>query len=140
VPDYPSKSSIRYRVQRNVLRNLHYAGVQVPREKLEFLDLAHLRAERDELSEDIAFLRSLELFDSLETDEVGDLSGKMRRQLCVAGKPVVSQGEESSASLFIVKEGFLDVTVSGDDGKDVAVGWLEQIRFNRGHILLRQSS
>lgn len=124
VPDYPSMSTIRYQVQRNVLRNLHYAGVTVAREKLEFLDLAYLSEKREQLSEEIAFLRSIELFNTLTEQELMALSGKMKNRLFVAGTPVVTQGQTTDMSLFIVKEGFLDVTIADDRGGTVPVGWL----------------
>ena len=124
VSDYVSLSNVRYRVQRNVLRNLHYAGVRVPRERVEYLDLAHPIAQRDRVSEDVGFLRSIELFDSLDTQELSSLREKMLRRLCLAGEPVVTEGEESGKSLFIVKEGFLDVTILDPEHNPVSVGWL----------------
>jgi small-conductance mechanosensitive channel/CRP-like cAMP-binding protein len=124
VPDYPSRSSIQYRIQRNVLRNLHFAGVTVPRQKLEFADLNHPRSQPDRLSEDVAFLRGIELFDCLETSELEALSERMKRRLCLKDEPVVTQGDTSSVSLFIVKEGYLDVTIGNDKEEAVQVGWL----------------
>lgn len=129
VPDYPSMSALRYRVQRNVLRNLHYAGISVPKEKLEYIDLNHPDSQTDPLSEDVAFLRGIELFDSLETAELERLSQKMERRLALAGEPVVEQGDDTSASLFIVKEGFLDVSITDEGGQSIKVAWLAPDMF-----------
>lgn len=43
----------------------------------------------------------------------------MRRHLCIAGQPVVREGEEGD-SLFVVKEGTLEASITGESG----ISWL----------------
>jgi CRP-like cAMP-binding protein len=121
-PNFDSRSLLRYKVQRNILRNMHYAGVKVPRLTMEIKELDEDQDAETLLREEIAVLRNIELFHSLELNEMGMLRKSMHRRLCVADVPVVCQGEAEAASLFVVKEGFLDVFIKGDDGNDIKVG------------------
>ena len=121
VPDYPSMSAIRYQVQRNVLRNLHYSGIAVPREKLEFLDATHPMARHDPVQEDLALLRQMHLFDGFTPAELEELRDGLKPKLCLKGVPIVRQGE-AGGSLFLVKEGFLDVSILTPGGEAVIVG------------------
>jgi CRP-like cAMP-binding protein len=118
-------SSLRYRVQANVLQNLRYAGIRVPRQAVDYLDLNHPMQQPDAVADDVAFLRNVDLFATLDTDELSSLRKSMRLRHCAAGTPVITEGAESLASLFVVKEGFLEVRVRDDTGADVTVGYLE---------------
>ena len=121
VPDFPSRSRIRYAIQRNVLRNLHFAGASVPRPRLETLDATDPAAKRDPLHEDLALLRGIELFSAFSDAELSGLVRRMRTRLFLKGRPVIQQGETGD-SLFVVKEGFLDVFIRNESGVIVRVG------------------
>ena len=122
VPDYPSMARLRYQVQRHVLRNLHFAGIHVPRGKVEILNAAHPMARRNEFEEEYALLREMELFKGFDEEELRELCAGIVHRLALKGDPVVRQGEAGN-SLFIVKEGFLEVTMRRADGADVIVGY-----------------
>jgi small-conductance mechanosensitive channel/CRP-like cAMP-binding protein len=128
-PDFNSRSLLRYTVQRNILRNMHYAGVKVPRPSVEFMELDDRPDPEADMRDEVTVLGNIELFHSLELKELTLLRQKMLRRLCVAGNPVVSQGDAEGASLFVVKEGFLDVSIKGEDGSDVQVGRLSPGMF-----------
>jgi small-conductance mechanosensitive channel len=121
VPDYISQSPIRYQVQRNVLRNLHYSGLAVPREKLDILNTTDAKMRRDPAQEDLDLLRQIHLFDCFAEEELKELRDGLKSQLCFKEKPIVRQGE-AGGSLFLVKEGFLDVSIQGAGGDNIVVG------------------
>ena len=123
VPDYQSMPRLRYEVQRNVMRNLHFSGIHIPRERVEFINATDPQAHPDRLHRDIDFLKSTELFRELDEAELTELLAGMAPRICLTGKPIIRQGEQS-ASLFMVKEGYLDVFVHGRQDEEVRVGQL----------------
>lgn len=121
----------RYEVQRNVLRNRYYAGIDVPHAKMGMFSPRRAAARRDEEREDIDFLHGITPLAPLTTDELDEIAKKMRRHLCIAGQPVVRQGEEGD-SLFVVKEGTLEASITGESGISTVVG-----RLNPGMFLVK---
>lgn len=128
VPDYPRMAVVRYEVQRNVLRNLHYAGIDVPHAKIDMFSPRKTSAQRDEEREDIDFLNGITPLMPLTAEELEEVGRKMRRHLCIAGQPVVRQGEEGD-SLFVVKEGTLEAAITNDSGISTVVGRLNPGMF-----------
>tara|TARA_B100000965_G_scaffold213715_1_gene178580 strand:+ start:199 stop:1716 length:1518 start_codon:yes stop_codon:yes gene_type:complete len=122
VPDYPSMSALRYRVQRNVLRNLHFSAIRVPKAKME-LSSNRRDVDDDHSLEDIRFFRETDLLSPLHETELNELAASARHRLVLQGDPVVRQGDESG-SLYIVREGLLNVTITGDHGEETLVGHL----------------
>lgn len=92
VPDYPRMAVTRYKVQRNVLRNLYYAGIDVPHAKMGMFSPRRLAARHDEEREDIDFLHGITPLAHLTTEELDEIAKKMRRHLFIAGQPVVREG------------------------------------------------
>lgn len=128
VPDYPRMAMTRYEVQRNVLRNLYYAGIEVPHGKLDMYTPRRTAARQDEEREDIDFLNGITPLGPLTSEELDELGRKMRRHLCIAGEAVVRQGDEGD-SLFVVKEGTLEASIMGDTGLSTVVGRLNPGMF-----------
>ena len=124
VPNYPAMSRLRHDVQINVLKNLQFAGVRMPRNSVDYLDLNQPTPQPDTADEDMGFLRKVDLFAALDTNELGILRKNMRRIVCVAGTPVVSEDAGSLSSLLIVKEGFLEVSIKNGSGEDTVVAGL----------------
>lgn len=124
VPDFPSKSSLRHEVQINVLRNIQFAGITMPRKAVDYRALNISSAQPDALSADIEFLSNVDLFGSLEAGELSLLCERMRPRFCAAGVPVITEGQDLPGSLYIVREGFLEVLVRDDSGNNVTVGSL----------------
>jgi len=128
VPDYPQMAVTRYEVQRNVLRNLYYAGIDVPHAKIDMFSPRRTAARQDEEREDIDFLHGITPLGPLTTEELDEIGRKMRRHLCHAGQPVVRQGEEGD-TLFVVKEGTLEASITGESGISTVVGRLNPGMF-----------
>ncbi len=122
-PEHQDLEGLQYKVKRYVLRNLHFAGVKVPREKLELLDSTHPKALHNPVKRDVTFLRDVHLFDSMTDEELEQLRDRMDERLCLMGDPIVEQGEEGD-SLFLLREGYLDVFIQNEDGDRVMVGHL----------------
>ena len=118
----------RYEVQRNVLRNRYYAGIDVPHAKMGMFSPRRAAARRDEEREDIDFLHGITPLAPLTTEELDEIARKMRRHLCIASQPVVRQGEEGD-SLFVVKEGTLEASITGKSGISTVVGRLNPGMF-----------
>lgn len=123
VPDYDTMNGLRYKVQRAILRNLHFAGVRVPGQKVELRNLPKQLPQKD-----IDFLHAIELLAPLTDEEILVINENMNQKLFRRGTPVVSQGEAGS-SLFVVKEGMLSVYVSAKDGRETRVGSLSPGSF-----------
>jgi len=119
IPAYPRMAVTRYEVQRNVLRNLYYAGIDVLHAKMGMFSPRRVAASHDEERENIDFLHGITPLAPLTTEELDEIAKKMRRHLCIAGQPVVREGEEGD-SLFVVKEGTLEASITGESG----ISWL----------------
>lgn len=113
VPNHADQARVRYEVQGKILRNLHYSGIHVPRGKFEIMNANDPMARPDAIRDDTQFLREIGLFRSLQDVELDLIRERMRSRLVIAGDPIVRQGEEGE-SLFLVKEGYLDVAIQGE--------------------------
>lgn len=122
-PEHQDLEGLQYKVRRYALRNLHFAGVKIPREKLELLNATHPTAVPNAVRRDVTFLRDVHLFDSMSNEELEQLRNRMDERLCLKGEPIVEQGEQGD-SLFLLREGYLDVFIDNDDGSRVMVGHL----------------
>ena len=98
VPDYSRLAVTRYEIKRNVLRNLYYAGIEVPHTQMDVFSPRWVAAKENEEHEDINFLHGIALLSPLTREELEELGRNMRRHLCVAGQPVVHEGEEGDLS------------------------------------------
>ena len=128
VPDYSRLAVTRYEIKRNVLRNLYYAGIKVPHTQMDVFSPRWAAAKEDEEHEDINFLHGIALLSPLTREELEELGRNMRRHLCVAGQPVVHEGEEGD-SLFVVKEGTLEASSTNENGFNTIVGRLNPGNF-----------
>jgi len=127
VPDYPSRSRLRFEVQRNILRNLHFSGVGVPAPRIDAMvtkgpmTLAASRGAE-------AFLGRVSLFKMLEAEEIAELTAKSEIRLILAGQTLVQHGDAGS-SLFLVKEGLCEVLVANGGGPDKSIAHLKPGAF-----------
>ncbi|MEC9182707.1 MAG: mechanosensitive ion channel family protein, partial [Pseudomonadota bacterium] len=128
VPDYSRLAVTRYEIKRNVLRNLYFAGIEVPHTQMDVFSPRWVAAKENEEHEDINFLHGIALLSPLTREELEELGRNMRRHLCVAGQPVVHEGEEGD-SLFVVKEGTLEASSTNENGFNTIVGRLNPGNF-----------
>jgi small-conductance mechanosensitive channel/CRP-like cAMP-binding protein len=123
VPDYPSRSRIRFEVQRNILRNLHYAGFSAaaPRVRNILHEEDAIKASADLSVE--AFLTRVVIFNILTFDEIAQLASNANRRLFLKGATVTLCDEEGD-SLFTIKEGLFDVSIPQENGDELIVARL----------------
>ncbi|GAB6051346.1 hypothetical protein JCM17960_01660 [Magnetospira thiophila] len=123
VSDYAAKSSTNYAVRRALLRNLHFAGIAVPRERSEIF-IEQLSRRIDQETDHIErWLTRVDLFATLPRESQDALMEKTERRLYLHGEPVVRQGEDGS-SMFILNEGLLHVLIADEEGTQQRVGML----------------
>lgn len=127
VPDYPSRSSTRYAVQRNILRNMHFSGIGTPGTRID----AHIvqpPAEPSANSGTRAFLGRVSLFKMLAPEEMAELAANIDFRLVPAETVLVRSGD-IGASLFVIKEGLFDVLIPHADGGEKTVAHLKPGSF-----------
>ncbi len=118
LPDYPSRSDLRARVHHDLLRAMHVANVTTAPIQQHIL-LERFRPEDVARQDTIAaFLRRVDLFKLLTHEECEELASGLSARNIASGTMVVRQGE-SGDSLFLIREGTLEVQV-GPAGHVVA--------------------
>nr|CAX84114.1 MscS Mechanosensitive ion channel [uncultured bacterium] len=127
VPDYLNRSRLRYAVQRNVLRNLHFSGVSTP---VPSMDVRVSQQSTTQGASEAAaeFLRRVELFAPLSGGEIENLATSANTALIRTGQDVVRQGDEGN-SLFIIKEGLFNVLIPDGSGGERLVASLKSGAF-----------
>ena len=110
VSDYSQMQRTRNRVLSSISRHLWQAGLNVPYPKRDvfFAQMPHRELSRK--SERDALLARVELFESLEPQELRAPAGAVVETEGTAGDEVVQQGE-IGASLFVVVDGLLEARV-----------------------------
>ena len=120
VPDAERMSGVRYKVQSNLLHALRHAGIEPPGTLVEWRPAAEPPYRR--LGGGLpAFLKGIDLFASLDDDDLTQLAATLTPKLVSAGTAIVCQGDPGD-SLFVLKEGLLAVSITGTDGLDTMVG------------------
>lgn len=115
VADWARASELRTRIQANLLRNLHLAGATLPSTRWQRVDPMEAAPGTDLRRTAEEFLRHIDLFTSLDGEQAAQLADAGRIAIHCRGVPVVRQGEPGE-SLFVVREGVLEVAVEGGDG------------------------
>ena len=127
VPDYPSRSGLRVTVQRNILHNLHFAGVVTAAPRLQ-AQIAPLDASAAGAQSTPAFLGRIDLFKPLSAEEMGELAANADSRLVKAGTRVVNAGEEGR-SLFVIRDGLFSVAIPLGEGEEKVVARLKSGAF-----------
>jgi len=112
IPDRGRRNRLRYAVHQNILRNLHFAGLQIAmpvREPMRTPSTDPLRSGVFQL------LKQSKLFGELHDDELEILASGATERIYYANEPMLKQGNPGS-SLFIVNEGMLAVRISDRKG------------------------
>jgi CRP/FNR family cyclic AMP-dependent transcriptional regulator len=71
----------------------------------------------------IEILRSSELFSELEEEQILAISGLIKKRTAPKNTLIIQEGDTSD-SLFIIKEGKVNVTLSNDQGKEIILSTL----------------
>lgn len=127
VPDRGRLMGLRFMVHQNILRNLHYAGVQIPVQAQE------IRVRRSATAGDVSggivrLLRQSALFADLQPEETEELAHSAMQRLHYAPEPILRQGNPGT-SLFILNEGLLGVWVADAQGVDKQVARIQPGEF-----------
>jgi small-conductance mechanosensitive channel len=126
IPDYPSRSRLRDAVQRNLLRNMHFSGMALPVPQI--YAQTKIATTQSRASAAATFIRRVPLFDMLTADELDALAAAAVLRLVKSGETVVRVGEEG-ASLYLVKEGLMEVRIDTGSGEETAIARLQAGQF-----------
>ncbi|MBF0188239.1 MAG: mechanosensitive ion channel family protein [Magnetococcales bacterium] len=115
--NYDISHGNRYKVHRNILRNLHLAGLRVPamvwQRNSSGTTTTTTHTDQKEI---LAFIARIPLFRLLSEKEKRYIAQHSELRWCGPGTPVVQQ-DEPGDSLFVIKEGHLSITINDDHGK-----------------------
>lgn len=128
IADVKRERQIVNQVLRNVQRNLNFAGLDVPAQRVELSRPAHIAAWDDEEGAKRQFVTGIGLFDALQEDEIKRITDRIKSTFCKTGQAVVTQ-DEPGQSLFIIKEGVLNVVIRDGSGTESVVGQLSAGSF-----------
>lgn len=121
VPDYARLASLRFSVHQNILRNMHFSGIHLPVPSEQVHVLRNITEEELEPCSLVRTLRNIPLFNELADEDLAHLAQAAHQQDITAGQTVIRQGDDG-ASLFLLNEGLLSVSVSTPDGSRTEVG------------------
>lgn len=126
--DFDRLIEIQYEVQRAVLRHLHLAGISQPYRIIDAYQ-AQMPERHLELSlhRDRVISRA-ELFRTLDSEDVHTLSKAAIEHRIDAGTILVDEGDEGR-SLFILLEGYLDISIRDGNGSRLIVNHLSAGAF-----------
>lgn len=127
VPDRNRLVPLRFMVHQNILRNLHYAGIEIP------VPAQEIRVRRGAPAVDAAgaivrLIRQSALFAELTAGETEELAQAATQHLRYAGDPILKQGNPGS-SLFILNRGLLGVWMKDAAGTDRQVAQIQPGEF-----------
>lgn len=117
-----------YKVHQNILRNLHYAGIEIP---VPILDLRHTPLKTEEDAEIMGIdplIHRVPIFSGMTADELRTLSSLSKKRLVIAGTPLLRQGDPGD-SLFILRDGLLEVRISKDGQPETVVACIRPGNF-----------
>lgn len=124
INDYALEDQARYTVQKNILRNLHYAKIEVPTQRLSLVRHDANSAERSLAH----LLREAVIFKTLTPDELARLAATAKRHLIPATQTIFAQGDAGS-SLYMISEGLVSITVRDGGGVEREVAALRAGTF-----------
>ncbi len=112
IPDYGLRYPLRAKLNRQILRNIHYADLAIPYPKSVLLRGAN-NLHTSSLGVDTStILRKNVLFLSLKEEELQIISEKSEKRIYVAGDKLIRQGDSVDFSFFILHSGLLGVFVN----------------------------
>jgi small-conductance mechanosensitive channel len=126
VPDMGQARAIKHQVQRSLMRDLYYSGIEFPVPQIE-LHRSPPPVIEPPQREELTFLSHIDLFGTLTVTELDLICSRMRARVVPAGKPVVTQGDNGD-SLFIVQEGLLIASIAAKTGS-IEVGRIRPGQF-----------
>ena len=127
-PDPGRLPVFHFMIHQNLLRNLHYAGIQIPMPMLAL----HRAPESSDPMEDIRgidpLIQRVSLFATLTAEELRHLSSHARNRLVRAGVPLLRQGDAGDSG-FILREGLLEVRKAIGDQPETVLDHIQPGQF-----------
>ena len=120
VSGYADMMSTRDRVMTGIGRHLYQAGFGVPYPKRDVYYTPMPPREINRKADRRVLLSRVDLFESLEPEDIDALAAALSERRCLASQDIVHQGEPG-ASLFVVVDGLLEARVKSD-GQMLTVG------------------
>ena len=117
-----------YKVHQNILRNLHYVGIEIP---VPILDLRYKPSspnEAEEMRGIDPLVQRVSIFAALTADELRQLTAMTQNRLITGGTPLLRQGDPGS-SLFILRDGLLEVRIAKDGHPETTVARIHPGEF-----------
>lgn len=111
IDDYDKLVDIRFKVQRAVLQHLHQAGISLPYRQIDSYQAPMPERHLDLARHKRQVIGRAELFADMETDDLEALCAATIERHFSADMIITEEGEKTR-SLYVVLEGYLDVTVS----------------------------
>jgi small-conductance mechanosensitive channel len=117
LPDFDRAAEVSQLVHEALLRNLHFAGIRVPRRKEEVY-IGQLQEERDsELNDSASWIDQVLLFAAVPQDQRMLIQAAATEHQFSQTQDIVRQGDDGS-SLFIVQRGVCEVLIGGENGAE----------------------
>jgi small-conductance mechanosensitive channel/CRP-like cAMP-binding protein len=132
-PDAGRMPVFHYQVHQNILRNLLYVGIEVP---VPILDLRRVPSKPDEAEEMRGIdplVQRVSIFAAMTAEELRQISSLTKNRLVSTGTPLLQQGDPGD-SLFILRDGLLEVRIAADSQPEIVVG-----RINPGSFFGERS-
>lgn len=123
--NYEKRDDIVYEVQKNILRNLHFSGVEIPREKVDIVHSKNDNFERDDV---VFMLKHIDFMECLQEEEFLFLSQVSTRHLFLENHEII-KFSQSGDSLFLLLEGTLSVHVPKENDNFIEVAKIKPGSF-----------
>jgi len=122
ISHFDRRDAILYGIKKNILNNLNYSNIIVPREKIDLVYTSGI--ENSFLSDIELLLERIPLFSELTTEELHSLSSSTKKIEVAANTQIITLGDYGD-SLFILAEGLLSIHIpnrkkSSDETIEVA--------------------
>ena len=125
-PEKVSPGKARHTVITKVMQHLHHSGLSLtyPKRDVYMTNMPWRQKDWDYHKDQVRQLRRLQLFKAMSEESLQFLATHMKVHTCRPGQQIVEQDDEGT-SMYIVGEGLLDVTIKGEQGRQMLVGRLE---------------
>ena len=121
LPDYESSTQVRQRIVESIHQHLRFAGIRPARSQEEVLVGSLGRQHAQEQASADRWIDLVELFRMLGDAQRQELQQRALTRRAPVGTAIVTQREPGS-SMYVVREGVLDVLIAGADDVSEKVG------------------
>lgn len=127
-PDAERVPVYRFLVHQNILRNLHYANIDIPFPVRVLHREHHLPDQGADIQAIDPLIQRVSLFATLTAEELRLLSSEAKNRLVHTGASLLRQGDAGD-SLFILREGLLEVRKTTDEHPETVLDHIRPGQF-----------